>query len=213
MPAELGGRFNRLRVVGGAIVAQAPGRHFARLAGLHADDDVAVPRPGVLAIEFAGARRSVRMRVIPAEQLDALFARGFLGESRKSPGVSRNDCAANRRGDWRAGRSARTSRGAVAIAAEEGAAAFVRIRLRRRGRGSGRRVPREMCTRARAAQASLQKRSLRYFSPESGKMVTMTARSPAGNRRSNVACSPQRRGGTGARRACLLRARGGVTSR
>ncbi len=43
-------------------------------AVLHADDDVAVPRPGVIAVIFAGPRRMVGMRMIPADDFEALLA-------------------------------------------------------------------------------------------------------------------------------------------
>ena len=49
---------------------QTPGRGIARLALLNAHDDVAVPRPRVFAVEFAWARRSIRVGAMPPSQLN-----------------------------------------------------------------------------------------------------------------------------------------------
>src|SRR5579859_7152757 len=61
-----------------AIVIQPPRSHILRLTFGDADDDVAVPRPCVLAIVFARARRMIRMRVIPPNDIQALLARHFF---------------------------------------------------------------------------------------------------------------------------------------
>ena len=59
-----------------------------RLAGLHADDDVAVPRPGVLAIELARAGRCIRVRMIPSDQVELLARCALFSASRTSSGVT-----------------------------------------------------------------------------------------------------------------------------
>src|SRR5882762_4065828 len=59
--------------VGGAIVAQAPRRHVLRLAVGHANDHIAIPRPGMLAIILARLCRMVRMRMIPADYVQVFF--------------------------------------------------------------------------------------------------------------------------------------------
>src|SRR5882762_6492275 len=64
--------------VGGAIVTQTPRRHVLRLAVGHANDHVAIPRPGMFAIVLARLRRMVRMRMIPADHVQILFASRFL---------------------------------------------------------------------------------------------------------------------------------------
>ena len=73
--------FNGLSIIRGAVVAQSPGIHIARLAGLHADDDVTVPGPRVITIVLAGAGWMIRVRMIPANQLEILCARGLFGEA------------------------------------------------------------------------------------------------------------------------------------
>src|SRR5437773_11743743 len=62
-----------------AVVGQAPGGHLLRRAFLLAHDDVAVPRPGMIAVILAGARRMVRVRMIPADNIESVLARGFFG--------------------------------------------------------------------------------------------------------------------------------------
>src|SRR5260370_42322596 len=61
-----------------AVVAQSPRSHLLRLALGYAHDDVAVPRPSVLAVILAGSRRMIRMRMIPANHIQPLLARGLL---------------------------------------------------------------------------------------------------------------------------------------
>src|ERR1041384_26066 len=53
--------FRRKRM---AIIVQTPRSHILRRAIVHADDDVAIPRPGVILIELAGPRGMIRMRMI-----------------------------------------------------------------------------------------------------------------------------------------------------
>src|SRR5271166_5860586 len=62
----------------GAIVLQSPRCHLLRLSGLHAHDYVAVPRPSMFAIVFAWPRRMIRMRVVPANQVETVSPGGFL---------------------------------------------------------------------------------------------------------------------------------------
>src|SRR5271170_1937707 len=81
-------------VVPSPVVMQAPGRRIARLALLNAYDDVAVPRPCVVAVVFARARRRVRMRMIPSDQLEALLASRFF----RQPDVVRSHLEAISRG-------------------------------------------------------------------------------------------------------------------
>src|SRR5713226_9455762 len=65
--AEL--HFHLLRLEARPVVRQPPRGHVPGLAPGHAEDDVAVPRPGVLAVILAGQRWVVRMRVVPTDQL------------------------------------------------------------------------------------------------------------------------------------------------
>src|SRR6266567_1283932 len=62
-----------------AIIVQTPGSHVLRRAIVHADDDVAIPWPGVILIELAGARGMIRMRMIPANDFETLRLRRFVG--------------------------------------------------------------------------------------------------------------------------------------
>src|SRR3972149_922960 len=57
---------DRFRPKAGAVVGQAPGSDLAGLAGGHADDYVAIPGPGVLAVVVAGLGRGVGGRRGPA---------------------------------------------------------------------------------------------------------------------------------------------------
>src|SRR6266446_1550448 len=61
-----------------AVVVQTPRSHVLGRAVLHAHDDVAVPRPGVIAVIFAWPRRMVWMRMIPADHFEALVACRFF---------------------------------------------------------------------------------------------------------------------------------------
>src|SRR5882762_3564217 len=71
--------FDFLRQVRQPIVIQPPGSHLRRLAAHHAHDDVAVPRPSVLAVKLAGPGRMIGMRMIPAHDLHALFSGHSFG--------------------------------------------------------------------------------------------------------------------------------------
>src|SRR5208282_3422154 len=176
-PSSLSSRYRRLDarrmrrdldafgIVPGPVVMQAPGRRVARLAFLNAYDDVAVPRPRVVAVVFARARRRVRMRMIPSDQLEMLLARRLFGQ----PDVVRGHLEAVSRGivppvceRQQVEHLARV----VAIAAEQSAATLVRI-----GFDAVRVNPAKHFVpnlQACAAHSSLQNRSLKYFSPESG---------------------------------------------
>src|SRR5579885_2864820 len=72
--------FDSLRRVAIAVVIEPPRGHLTRQTPLHRYDDVAVPRPGVLAVKFAGFCRMVRVRMVPADHLEILFpCRRFRG--------------------------------------------------------------------------------------------------------------------------------------
>ena len=62
-----------------AIVGEPPGSHFFRNFVGHAYDNVAVPRPGMIAIVLAGTRRMIRMRMIPSDDFQTLVGCCFLG--------------------------------------------------------------------------------------------------------------------------------------
>src|SRR5260370_40519817 len=57
-----------------AVVIQTPGGHVLGRAVLHADDDVAVPRPRVISVILPRPRRMVGMRLIPADHFESLVA-------------------------------------------------------------------------------------------------------------------------------------------
>src|SRR5713101_1645013 len=76
--AEL--HFHLLGLEARPAVRQPPAGHLPGLALGHTEDDVAVPRPGVLAVILARQRWVIRMRVVPADQLESgLFCRLFGG--------------------------------------------------------------------------------------------------------------------------------------
>src|SRR5882672_4759688 len=60
------------------IIIQSPGCHLLRRPVLHAHDNVAVPRPGVISVKLAGPRRMIRMRMIPANDVQPMLARLFF---------------------------------------------------------------------------------------------------------------------------------------
>src|SRR5580692_10483081 len=170
--------FNRFRTVGGTVIAQSPGIHLARLAGLNAHNDVTVPGPGMFAVEFARASRSVGMRMIPADQFEVLVASTLFCEahivgSYFEPISRRVVAAIGKR--HQSEHLART----LALAAQNRAAAFVRVGLD----AVRPNLPSEFFAdlQYQVAHASLQNRSVRYFSPESGNTVTITARCSGGN--------------------------------
>ena len=130
----------------------------------------------MILIELAGLGRMIGMGVIPAEDVDALLARGFFGVADvfgcDLEAVARRIVTAihqrKRRGDF--------AKIAVDFAAEQRAAAFVRIGFRAVGVDFCGDFLAQAC-RGQCAhrQCSSQKRSLKYFVPESAKTVTITA--------------------------------------
>src|SRR4029077_10203307 len=123
-----------------SIVVQAPGGHILGRAVLHVDDDIAVPRPSVIAVILAGPSRMVGVRMIPADDFEALLARGFLGfknilcSHRKT--ITRGVIAAiherKKLQDLprRRPSSPIAFKNSAGIAAKQRATAFMRIRLR-----------------------------------------------------------------------------------
>src|SRR5215467_11922923 len=117
-----------------AIIVQAPRSHVLRRAMVYADNNVAVPRPGMILIKLAGPRGMIRMRMVPADDFQSLRLCGFVGLEH----VFRGDDKAV------AGRFAMTvyqreqgehlARGvrmhSVSIAPQQGAAALVGISFR-----------------------------------------------------------------------------------
>ena len=99
------------RVIRGAIVVQAPRCGIARLALLNAHDNVAVPRPRVLAVEFARPRRSDRDANDTTRSARVSSLAPFFPPAGHRPPSPRTGSAANRPGDWRAaaGRSPRAT--------------------------------------------------------------------------------------------------------
>src|SRR5258708_12864543 len=70
-----------------SVVIQSPRGHFRRRSAHHADDHVAVPRPGVLAVKRAGPRRMIGMRMIPAEDFQAPLTGRFFALPTPLPGT------------------------------------------------------------------------------------------------------------------------------
>src|SRR5207248_11676994 len=62
-----------------ASVTQATRSHILRRAFVHADDDVAIPWPGVILIVLARSRWMIRMRMIPPDDLQPLGLRCLVG--------------------------------------------------------------------------------------------------------------------------------------
>src|SRR5260370_26077185 len=77
-PSRVIANGNFLATIIRAVIAQAPRSHLRRLAVSHADNHIAIPRPGMLAIILAGPRWMIRMRMIPAYDVQFLFPGGFL---------------------------------------------------------------------------------------------------------------------------------------
>src|SRR6266850_7384992 len=170
------------------VVIQSPGRHFLRCAVLHAHDDVAVPRPRVIAIELARPRRMVRMRMIPANDVQPMAARLFLrshdifGSHRKAVSrriVSPIDQRIQRQNltFWRnrilCGIAPSNFAG---ISPQQRTAAFMRIRLRAMRADFLSEPPADpKCRLDRHVYSSSQKRSFKYFAAESAKTVAITA--------------------------------------
>src|SRR5260370_24986066 len=169
----------------GAVFVQTPGSHVRRSAVGHADDNVAIPGPSVIAVILAGPRRMVGMRMIPADDFKALGAGRFfrrenvLGGDGKT--VARRIVAPIDEWKKRQDLSRRSERifsaivleDSVRIAAQERTAAFVRIRL---GSVRANLFP-EMCAapefcRVRHGYSSAQTRSFRYFDAQTAKTFT-----------------------------------------
>ena len=72
-------QFNFFALKIGAVVGEAPGSHVFRNFVGDADDNIAVPRPGMIAIVLAGTSRMVRMRMIPSDNFQAAGPRVFFG--------------------------------------------------------------------------------------------------------------------------------------
>src|SRR5215831_5165538 len=111
-----------------------PRGHVLRGAILHADDDVAVPRPSMVLIILARARGMIRMRMIPADDLQTLRLRSLVGLehifSRHGKSIARRIVASvdqrKKRQDFAHGFWVRH----IPIAAQQRATALVGIRLR-----------------------------------------------------------------------------------
>src|SRR2546422_11001304 len=65
------------------VVFQPPRFHVFGEALHHAGDDITVPRPGVLPVILAGSRRMIRVRVVPADHLQAALTRRLRSEERR----------------------------------------------------------------------------------------------------------------------------------
>src|ERR1700730_11481444 len=171
-----------------AIIVQTPGGHVLGRAVLHADDDVAVPRPGVVAVIFARPGRRVGMRMIPADHFESLLARRLF--RRKNVFRGHRKAVARRivssiderkklqdfsRGPERA-LSPIALKNSARIASQQRSAAFMRISLRAmRADFLRERTADPKCRYVRHNYSSSQKRSFRYFAAESAKTVTITA--------------------------------------
>src|SRR5260370_11958914 len=187
-PSRVIANGNFLATIIRAVIAQAPRSHLRRLAVSHADNHIAIPRPGMLAIILAGPRWMIRMRMIPAYDVQFLFPGGFLriahvfGGDRKA--IVRGILAAVHQREQRqdlAERWLHTARcrspvANGAVATQESPAAFVRIGLRAVLANFLRDFRAHLqCWSCCHGSSSSQKRSLRYFAPESANTVTMTA--------------------------------------
>src|SRR3954454_6841161 len=78
-PRSLPRNSNLLLVELFALLVELPARHVARLALRHRDDDVAVKRPGVLAVVFARPRGVVGVAVVKAQDQLTALAGAALG--------------------------------------------------------------------------------------------------------------------------------------
>src|ERR1700728_1102503 len=164
--------FDRLGIVGGAVVVQAPRCGIARLAFLDAHDDVAIPRPGMIAVVFAGTCGRIGMRMIPPDQLQFLLAGRLF---RRTDVVGGPLEPVSRRIVPPIGERQQVNHltRTFPIASKQRTAAFVRV-----GFHTMRMDPADHIRsylEGRHAHCSLQNRSLKYFSPESGNTVTITA--------------------------------------
>src|SRR5215469_14741235 len=168
------------------VVVQPPRTHFRRPAAHYADDDVAVPGPGVFTVELARLRGVVGMRVIPSHHVEPLPARSlfrfehiFCGDREAIAGrivaaiherKKLDDLARRPLDVFRKGR----------IATEQCTAAFVRKCFGTMLADAFRQFVAKVQAKIFHLQSSSQNRSLKYFVAESAKTVTSTARSRAG---------------------------------
>jgi len=109
---------------------------------VHADDDIAVPGPGVIAIVLARARGMIRMGMIPADDFESLGDRGFFGVANVFRGDRKTVAGrivpaidqGKKRKDFPRGcvrpRLRMVTGNKTGIAAEQSAATFMRIGLR-----------------------------------------------------------------------------------
>src|SRR5215469_7560560 len=184
------GCFNSLYIIRRAVILQPPAPHIARLALLDAHNYIAVPRPRMIPVKLARHRRAIGVRMIPADQINLLLACGLL----RHPHVVRRHLKPVPRRivpsvleRHQINHFTRRA-GAFPLAPQYRATAFIRVRLfavrldapHQLLRNLQRRL--QLAFNCRIAHSSLQNRSLRYFSPESGRIVTITARSPRGTR-------------------------------
>src|SRR5882672_8924780 len=170
------------------IIIQSPGCHLLRRPVLHAHDNVAVPRPSMISIELAGPCRMIRMRMIPAHDVEPMRACLFFRSHdvfrsyRKTitrrivaaidQRVQRQNFALLRNGIFRW--IAFNSR--AGIASEQCSAALMRISFRAMRADFLRELPADpKCRLVRHFYSSSQKRSFKYFAAESAKTVTITA--------------------------------------
>src|SRR6266581_864458 len=170
----------------GAIIVQTPGGHVLWRAILHADDNVAIPRPGMITVIFARPCRMVGMGMIPADHFKALltcrlFRCQYVFRSHGKSVARRIVAPIDERKKLQD-----FPRGSVLcrialqdgarIASKQRAAAFVRVSSRAMCTDVLRKVPANPdCTCVRHNYASSQKRSFRYFEAESANTVTITA--------------------------------------
>src|ERR1700730_10039404 len=73
---------NFLRLKFRAIILESPGGQILWISRFHAYDHVAVPRPGVLTVEFAGPRRVIGMRMIPSQQVQSTLGCSAFGSAK-----------------------------------------------------------------------------------------------------------------------------------
>src|SRR5437762_13786141 len=61
-----------------AIIVQTPRGYLLRRAIVHANDDIAIPRPGMIAVIVAGPSGMIRMRMVPAYHFKPLGLRSLV---------------------------------------------------------------------------------------------------------------------------------------
>src|SRR4029077_6064846 len=126
--------------------------------------------------------RRIRMRMIPPQKLLAVSASGLLGQADI---VRRDRKTVARRILARVCKREETEHfpRCLGVAAEQRAAAFMRIGFRAMRANAAGQLLAEFENVVRHAYSSCQKRSLKERSPESGKTVTITACAAGGSRR------------------------------